>query len=646
MRWVLYAVMGMVLAAGLPGSAQTFDLNALRQPVSELKGQWRFHPGDDARWADPAFDDTDWALLNTGSHWPSQGYPGVTIGWYRLHLLVPEGQPLAVFVPGFRASYEAFADGVRIGGAGDVGPNVSNATMTARLIQLPAPRPGSREIVLAFRTAVSPAVSRSTAVNPVPPLLVGDAAQVAERARFFRAAISWSEMSAIVMVTAWILAALGGFALFALRPLEREYLWFGLMAIALAVFNAWSLFMADHTVQRTVGNSLNGISGGLFTMATVGFFARLLDVPRNRTLALIFGCSAFILLASAVNLFWPLSATALNVIIAIGLAPTILWLMVVLSRAAFRGVADARLMLVPVGMLWGLFIVNLVTDIVYQMRGETGPDLLDRALTHWPFDISGSDLSMALFLLGTLAILLNRFSRSRREEERYASEMEAARAVQQVLLPEPNAELEGFAVVAEYHPAQEVGGDFYQVLRATDGGLFVVTGDVSGKGLPAAMLVAMLVGAVRAEAAHTNDPAVLLEAVNSRVHGRMSGGFATCLAVHLNRRGEVTLANAANPAPYVNGEELSVPGALPIGVADGVSYENVQLTLRPGELLTLVSDGIVEAARGDTSELYGFERTCAASRKPAAEQVEMARSFGQNDDMTVLTITRLAEVSL
>jgi serine phosphatase RsbU (regulator of sigma subunit) len=153
------------------------------------------------------------------------------------------------------------------------------------------------------------------------------------------------------------------------------------------------------------------------------------------------------------------------------------------------------------------------------------------------------------------------------------------------------------------------------------------------------------VGAIRTEAAHTSDPAVLLETLNRRVYGRMSSGFATCAALHIASDGTALLANAANPAPYLNGTEMALAGALPLGMLPEVALENYRFILQPGDMLTFVSDGVIEAAKSESGELFGFERTGSISRLPAAKIVEQAHDFGQNDDITVMTVTRFAEAA-
>jgi len=192
-----------------------------------------------------------------------------------------------------------------------------------------------------------------------------------------------------------------------------------------------------------------------------------------------------------------------------------------------------------------------------------------------------------------------------------------------------------------YQPAQQVGGDFFQVLPAGEGGLLVVVGDVAGKGLPAAMLVSVLVGAIRGVAAYTKDPAELLASLNDRLVGRTQGGFSTALVARIAADGGVTIANAGHLSPYLDGREVELQGALPLGVVKNAAYQVTHFHLPQGSRLTFYSDGVIEA-QNEKGELFGFERGRAISTQPAAAIVEAARQFGQEDDITVVTIERLA----
>jgi serine phosphatase RsbU (regulator of sigma subunit) len=226
------------------------------------------------------------------------------------------------------------------------------------------------------------------------------------------------------------------------------------------------------------------------------------------------------------------------------------------------------------------------------------------------------------------------------EKATLEAEMAAAREVQQVILPRQGESFPGYSVESVYQPAQQVGGDFFQILSAGDRGLLLVIGDVAGKGLPAAMMVAMLIGAIRATAEDTHDPIEMLCRLHDRLIGRNYRGFTTALAAHITPDGIVTIANAGHLSPYLDGREVALPGALPLGVESGGQYESTSLELRPGSRLTFYSDGVVEA-QNPKGELFGFERAREISIEPAAAIAEAAAHFGQSDDITVVTIKRM-----
>jgi serine/threonine protein phosphatase PrpC len=228
-----------------------------------------------------------------------------------------------------------------------------------------------------------------------------------------------------------------------------------------------------------------------------------------------------------------------------------------------------------------------------------------------------------------------------RQQALLEGELAAAREVQQVIVPEQVEAVPGFNVDSVYQPAQQVGGDFFQVLPAGEGGLLVVVGDVAGKGLPAAMLVSVLVGAIRGVAAYTKDPAELLASLNERLMGRTQGGFSTALVARITADGSVTIANAGHLSPYLDGREIELHGALPLGVVKSAAYQVTHFHLPQGSRLTFYSDGVIEA-QNEKGELFGFERGRAISTQPAAAIVEAATQFGQEDDITVVTIERLA----
>ncbi len=222
-------------------------------------------------------------------------------------------------------------------------------------------------------------------------------------------------------------------------------------------------------------------------------------------------------------------------------------------------------------------------------------------------------------------------------------EFKSAQELQRVLIPETLPPIPGFAVTSSYRPAQEVGGDFFQLIAKAEGSSLFILGDVSGKGLKAAMTVSLLVGTVRTLAEMYDDPAEILSGLNRRLYGRMQNGFVTCVILQLDPDGVCTFANAGHLPPYLNHNELHLPPELPLGLVPSASYDKVTIQLEVGDRLTLYTDGLLEA-RAPSGEIFSFDRLqeLIATKPDARQASEAAVSFGQEDDITVLTITRLA----
>jgi serine phosphatase RsbU (regulator of sigma subunit) len=126
---------------------------------------------------------------------------------------------------------------------------------------------------------------------------------------------------------------------------------------------------------------------------------------------------------------------------------------------------------------------------------------------------------------------------------------------------------------------------------------------------------------------------------------RSKDGFTTCLVLRADSDGALTIANAGHIPPYCAGEELAVEGGLPLGLDAQSTYDEAKFELRPGAQLTLLTDGVVEA-RSTTGELFGFARTQTSSGKSAEQIVEAARAFGQDDDITVVTLVLAGEATV
>jgi PAS domain S-box-containing protein len=243
------------------------------------------------------------------------------------------------------------------------------------------------------------------------------------------------------------------------------------------------------------------------------------------------------------------------------------------------------------------------------------------------------------------------------ERERIEQELQVARLIQQTLLPKSLPGLPGYDVAAYYQPARVVGGDFYDFLELEEGLLGLVIGDVSGKGVPAAIVMAitrtMLHAAYRLG---SQAPGEILEQVNNNLFPDIPPNmFVTCLAAILDSRsGRLHYANAGHDLPYVRHadgvSELRATG-MPLGLMANMSYEQKEIALKPGESVLLYSDGLVEA-HDPRREMFGFPRMqeFVGAHPGGASLIdfllaELERFTGeeweQEDDIALLTLQRL-----
>jgi hypothetical protein len=249
----------------------------------------------------------------------------------------------------------------------------------------------------------------------------------------------------------------------------------------------------------------------------------------------------------------------------------------------------------------------------------------------------------AIATLGVLVALLALLSREQQQNAReravLAGELQAAQQVQQLLAPTVLDAIPGISLAVAFLPVREVGGDFYDCSILSWNRQRVLIGDVSGKGAAAAMTAAVLLGA--AQRREDEPPAALLRHLNLVMANMRVSGFATCLCAEISADGVLTLANAGHLAPYRNGQELTVDNGLPLGIDSESEYAEIALKLIPGDLLTFVSDGVVEA-RNPAGELFGFDRAAAISMQSAQSIASAVQDFGQEDDVTVLTLSLTA----
>ena len=202
-----------------------------------------------------------------------------------------------------------------------------------------------------------------------------------------------------------------------------------------------------------------------------------------------------------------------------------------------------RLILLLPGLQIAIYWIAYMNGLVLYTFGDIG----------WiSLPIFRFDASWFVVALAILIILMRRTLADRRTQQRMAQELEAARQVQNLLVSGGQTAAENLEISTAYLPAQEVGGDFYYVLD----GRVVVLGDVSGKGLKAAMLVSLLIGVLRDTT--QRRPAAVLDALNRAIAGQVDGGFVTCVCARFESDGNATFANAGHLPPYLDGMEINL----------------------------------------------------------------------------------------
>jgi serine phosphatase RsbU (regulator of sigma subunit)/predicted ester cyclase len=248
------------------------------------------------------------------------------------------------------------------------------------------------------------------------------------------------------------------------------------------------------------------------------------------------------------------------------------------------------------------------------------------------------------------------------ERERIEQELRVARSIQQASLPKDVPRLEGWQIAPFYRPAREVGGDFYDFHHLSEGRLGLVTGDATGKGVPAALVMSTTCGMLQlaAQVLDSSSPGEVLSRVNETLLARIPlNTFVTCFYAILDPgSGTLRYANAGHDPPYLwHGgccEELRARG-MPLGLMPGMSYEEGEVSLREGDSVLFYSDGLVEA-HDPKGEMFGFPRLRARVAEHGEERslgdllLEELYSFvgegwEQEDDITLLTLKRSTSLS-
>ena len=246
------------------------------------------------------------------------------------------------------------------------------------------------------------------------------------------------------------------------------------------------------------------------------------------------------------------------------------------------------------------------------------------------------------------------------DRERLAQELRVATLIQQQFLPRELPHLPEWQIAAFYGPAREVGGDFYDFVEMPDGRIGIAVGDVTDKGVPAALVMARTHSILRAEASRLTSPGEILARANDLLVPEMPARmFVTCLFAVLDPpSGRIVIANAGHNLPFVRSgddiRELRATG-MPLGLMPGMSYEEVEGSIDAGSNVLLYSDGLVEA-HDNVREMFGVDRLRDALTGEEAGSdlldrlLDTLRSFTgpdheQEDDITLVTLRRSVGVA-
>jgi len=664
-----------------PAPTAQFDATNLGSPTILDKG-WLVGVSNDPKAADADFDDSKWALRDANSSMAK--IPGFDVtqdrkggavhiqvndkdldedespasgeksSWYRIHIKLPPNHgPLALLMQlpvaqtmgmgnmTTNINADIYVNGKQLTPEGPHGEMTGRYQQISRIYNLNLP-PDVTRLTIAVRSPYIPfgpwAYTKFFAHRK---FILGRHDDLATSLSVWQYRNLFERIPRLVYSIALVVLAMFLLALYFSQKGHTEYLLLSLHELVQAPINfieyAGNSAKLDSLWYAALMMQLVLISAYLFFEFLIAFLAL-----KRRWYIRWLRYTSPILAFVGPLLLMVNERTWVAILLAIVILGSMVWFLawgvfvfVTLIAATIRRNFEAGLLLIPLVLTMVGVIQPIWAASMNQMTGQS----MAQPLTFFagPIPIRFSSIADFTGILAIMLIIFFRFLRIHHDQERAASELAAARSVQELLIPAEKPVTPGFEVDSVYTPANEVGGDFFHVETLGGGNMLVVIGDVAGKGLKAAMNVSLLMGALRRTTEHS--PARILEGLNRVLVGTDS--FTTCQVAWFGASGELVLASAGHLPPYLNSQEIYVPGGLPLGVLPDVQYEDVKLYLHPGDRLLLLSDGVVEARK--SGELFGFDRVRNLSNQSAFYLAEAAREFGQEDDITVLTVRRLAQ---
>ena len=664
--------------------AVLLDATHMGSPVSLLKG-WRVGISASEGVANKEFDDSKWAVRDADatmadvpdedhaagaaqSEWtkdgsyvgPPKDQPGAAPHqrpwvWFRQHIKLapghgpvallmelPVSQTTTVSLSNAGPFIDVYANGKAIAPQGPHSDEPEHYQQITRIYPLNVPAEQT-DLVLVLRTIYIPVgYGAYTGFFADRKLSLGYPDDLANRLQIWSTDALLQRLPRLVNSVLLLVLALFLLALYFTQKGHIEYLWLALHELLLAPLSFVELSGGtaemDTLVYVATVMQLVMISAYLYFEFLVSF----LELKKRWYIRALRYSSPVLAAVGPVLLLVgksDLAGLLLLVIWALGFLWFVGWLIFIfatLIRATMRSNFEAGLLLIPLILDMVGIVEPILTGGMSQITGHAYRSPL--TLQAGPIPIHFASVADFAGILSIVIIIFRRFLRIQHDQERANSELAAARSVQELMIPREKIETPGFEIDSVYEPATEVGGDFFYLEPGSDGSLLLVVGDVAGHGLKAAMNVSMLMGALRRNP--ERRPARVLEALN-RVVVPGSESYTTCQALWFGPQGELVMANAGHLPPYLNSQEVRTPGGLPLGALPDTTYEEVRLYLHPGDRLLLLSDGVVEA-RNATGELFGFDRVHNLSNQSAFYIADAAKEFGQDDDITVLTVRRLA----
>ena len=613
-------------------SAQSVSPGIVSVPPQQCV--WR--AGDNPAWAAPNLDESGWQPYAQWKLNPKEPHT-----WVRcradLSSLGHVSQPALQIT--LYAAYQVFADGRLVGTAG----NLRSGAFTMNTVRdWPLGGPFDHPETIAIR--ITQRIAFMVPEGALPPLEIRAASQdllsdrrssvILQQIRLHlvpAVCFSLIGVAGLVLLALWFNdrsryeLLLLGLACVPLAPLYLNY-----VSVAALIAYPVTIYLAGWAGPAILANLGRTVFPFTLARRRVGVFFWILIGIDTALFALMAFVAPFLPPARALRLD-ALRSGQLEVVAAATaifecLAPFVAFL-------PWKRLTRRMRPLAALSMAWG---VTMMAFFSVRLTGTRIPGIPNLEAL-WSNTVSDAQAFAILsVIICLLALLFREQQQTARERAVLAGEMRAASEIQQMLAPVQIDTVPGLRIDVAFRPMREVGGDFYLCRVLADGRQRVLIGDVSGKGAAAAMAATLLLGA--AAARDSDSPAVLLVNLNRVLRENHLTGFATCLCADITADGDVRIANAGHLLPYCNGREVDLESGLPLGILAKASYSETTLRIAEGDTLTLLSDGVVEA-RNAAGELFGFDRASAISSRSAEEIVQAAQTHGQEDDITVLTLT-------